>query len=253
MGRGAVRPGADDRELGKVVAFGQQPLANLARDVGLGSADQRAGGDLLDDAIGGLGRQPEELDLVGVLDHPELAEDLAGALQAGRREPLGDLQDVHRPESVADPEPRERPDRSSKGLGGEPPDERHRIVRLLPARDFDEPPADGRATACRCDLETRGHQGRRTGCRNDEHRQSLERHRVIAGEVVEVRPDADEEGVEPRLRGQPACRGDPLAEAGRRDDRAGRNGGRHRPAISTGSGSPSHAAIVRGPASNSRR
>ncbi len=96
-------------------------------------------------------------------------------------------------------------------------------------------------------------QGRRTGCRNDEHRQSLERHRVIAGEVVEVRPDADEEGVEPRLRGQPACRGDPLAEAGRRDDRAGRNGGRHRPAISTGSGSPSHAAIVRGPASNSRR
>ena len=38
-----------------VVTLGEQPLADLARDVRLGPADQPAGGDLGDDPIGGVG------------------------------------------------------------------------------------------------------------------------------------------------------------------------------------------------------
>ena len=39
---------------GLVVALGDEPLADLARDVGLGAPDQPAGGDLRDDPVGGV-------------------------------------------------------------------------------------------------------------------------------------------------------------------------------------------------------
>ena len=72
--RGGVWARADDREVRLVVALGDEPLADLARDVGLGPADQLAGGDLGDDPIGGVGRRGQQRDLVGVLDDPEPAE-----------------------------------------------------------------------------------------------------------------------------------------------------------------------------------
>ena len=52
--RRGVRARSDDRELGLVVALRDQPLADLARDVGLRAPDQPAAGDLPDDAIGGV-------------------------------------------------------------------------------------------------------------------------------------------------------------------------------------------------------
>jgi hypothetical protein len=52
-----------------------QAIADLPADLGLGSADQGPLADPGDHPIGGLRRQPEEGDLVGILDHPELAGD----------------------------------------------------------------------------------------------------------------------------------------------------------------------------------
>ena len=64
-------PGADDREQRLLVALGDEPLADLARDVRLGAPDEPAAGDLRNDPVGGVGREPEQRDLVGVLRHPE--------------------------------------------------------------------------------------------------------------------------------------------------------------------------------------
>ena len=75
MRRGGVGAGADDREVGLVVALGDEPLADLPRDVRLRPADQASGRDLGDDPIGGLGGEPQQRDLVGVLDHPQVAQD----------------------------------------------------------------------------------------------------------------------------------------------------------------------------------
>ena len=72
--RGGVGPRADDREVGLVVALGDEPLADLVRDIGLGPAHQPAAGDLGDDPVGGVGRRRQERDLVGVLDDPEPAK-----------------------------------------------------------------------------------------------------------------------------------------------------------------------------------
>ncbi len=82
MRRGRVRPGADDREMGLVVALGEQPFAYLSGDVGLGATDQPAGGDLGHDPVGCPGGQRQQCDLVGVLDHPDLAQE-----RRGEREP----------------------------------------------------------------------------------------------------------------------------------------------------------------------
>ena len=85
VGRGGVRPGPDDREMRLVVALGDESLADLAGDVRLGPPDQPAGGDLGDDAIGGVGRLGQQRDLVVVLDDPEAAQDRRGELEAWPR------------------------------------------------------------------------------------------------------------------------------------------------------------------------
>ena len=88
VGRRGVRAGADDREVGLLVALGDEPVADLARDVGLGPADEATGGDLGDDPVGGLGGEPEQRDLVGVLRHPERPQ---GAASPTRSRPRAGL------------------------------------------------------------------------------------------------------------------------------------------------------------------
>ena len=139
-GEAEFGPGADDREVGLVVALGDEPLADLARDVGLGPADQPAGGDLGDDPVGGVGRRGQQRDLVGVLDDPELGRGPAtpSSNDASARRSC-ETEQVPGGEVVRDGDP-ER----ARGRGGRPRrdrvadhagHERVRIVRLLPGHD----------------------------------------------------------------------------------------------------------------------
>ena len=75
VGRRGIRPGRDDRELGQLVALGSEPIPHLGGDVHFGPSDERSRRDLVDDPIRGGPGQPQQLDLVLILDHPELAED----------------------------------------------------------------------------------------------------------------------------------------------------------------------------------
>ena len=67
-----------------VVALGDEPLAHLVGDVGLGPPDQPAGGDLGHDPVGRLGRESQQRDLVGVLDHPQVRQDRRCGLEPRR-------------------------------------------------------------------------------------------------------------------------------------------------------------------------
>ena len=73
-----VRAGAHDREVRLLVAFGDESLADLPGHVGLRPSDQPPARDLADHAVGGLRGQAQERDLVGVLDHAQLAQDRRG-------------------------------------------------------------------------------------------------------------------------------------------------------------------------------
>ena len=99
VGRRGVGPRSDDRELGELVTLGPEPVADFVRDVRLGPSDEAPGGDLVDDSVGRLGREAQQLDLVGVLDHPQAAQD------ARRRGPLGVRQVGLEPEQVVGSEP----------------------------------------------------------------------------------------------------------------------------------------------------
>ena len=98
-------PRADDREVGLVVALGDEALADLAGDVRLGPADQPACRDLADDAVGGLRREAQQGDLVGVLRHPQLAQDERRGFERRAGEGPLESEQVHRHELVRDAQP----------------------------------------------------------------------------------------------------------------------------------------------------
>ena len=100
--RRRIRPGPDDGEFGVVVALGDQPLVDLARDVRLGPPDQPAGGDLGDDSVGGVGGLGQEGDLVVVLDDAQAAEDRRRELEACARQPFLEAEQVTRGQVVRD-------------------------------------------------------------------------------------------------------------------------------------------------------
>ena len=88
------------------MALGEEPVAHLVGDIGLGPPDQPARGDLRHDPVGGLRRQSQQRDLVGVLDHPEVAQDRRRGLEPGGRERGLQSQQVAGPERVGDGDPR---------------------------------------------------------------------------------------------------------------------------------------------------
>ena len=65
------------------MALGDEPIADLAGHVCLGPADQPAVRDLPDDAIGSLGGETQEVDLVVVLDDPQVAQNERGGHEPG--------------------------------------------------------------------------------------------------------------------------------------------------------------------------
>ena len=100
-----------------------------------------------------------------------------------------------------------RPGRHQRGR-----DERHRVLGLLPRGDLDRARCPGRARPRR----RRSSRGATSvtaprGGRDHEHRQALQRHRLVAREVPQVRPDADQESVQARP---------PLARAAPRSSRS---------------------------------
>ena len=217
MRRGRVGPRADDRELGAVVAFGDEALADLARDVGLGPPDEPAVGDLVDHPVGGLGGEPEEGDLVGVLHDPQLAQGERCGLEGDAGERGLEPQEVERPEPVGDADAggRRRQQAADAGNG---------VLRLLPRRDGHGAGDDGRAAAGRGGLQPRHEERDGAFGGHDEHRQPLERQGRVPGEVDEVGPDADEQRVEAAVADGGPGTLDPLGEAGGGNGRPARSG-----------------------------
>ena len=86
--------------------------------------------------------------------------------------------------------------------------------------------------------------------RQHEHRQPFEGHRPVARQVVEIRPDPDEERIQAVLGGRGHGPLESLPVAFGRDRRAG--GSRHR-VVSVGRAAVSQRVIVAGPSSNSLR
>ena len=138
----------------------------------------RPGGDLGDDPVGGVGGLGQQRDLVGVLDHPQAAEDRRRELEPGTGEP--------RLERGAGGAPRGRPRPRSAGRPGPPAaprtiDARTSAIRVRPPRPRARPasvaarPPAG--TIGGRGLEARHDQEPLAGRRDDEHRQALERHR----------------------------------------------------------------------------
>ena len=175
-----------------------------------------------DDPVGGLRRGPQQRDLVGVLDHPQLAQDGRREAEARRpaRGPPGAAAGAW-PASVSDTATRRRP-----GAGRRPPARTGSSVSSH-VRDLDRGPQAGLGGAA---LEARHDEDRRRSGAEDEHRQPLERHRLVAGQVAQVRADADEQRVEPGAVDRRHGAGQPRRVARGRRRADARRASRRRPA-----------------------
>ncbi len=183
---GGVLPGGDDGEVDLVVALGQQPGRDVGRHLGLGPPDEGdvTGVQLVGDPVGGRTGGTQGGDLRGVLDHPQRPDDVDGAAERRAVEPRQQFDEEPGPHLVTD--------RRRRRAAGEIGDDRRRVLGLLPraqrehARLIDdtgrlEPGDDHRR------LAIAGH---------DEHRQPLERHRLVAGEVRQVVTDRQQQHVD---------------------------------------------------------
>ena len=220
-----------------VVALGDEPFAHLACDVRLRPPDEASGRDLAHHAVGRLGGKPEQRDLVGVLDHPQVAQ------HRGRQRELDvgaegrlNAEQVHRQHRVGHRDPRGRGSSHGQLVG---------VLGLVPGHDLEGRPQPGFGGAA---LQPGDDDEGLAPGPDDEDRQALERHRLVAGQIAQVGPHADEQRVEAGLPGRSGGASKALGEARGRDDRAGGEG---HDLISTGR--PSQAATVAGPSSNSLR
>src|SRR3954451_7686305 len=129
------------------MAFVDEPIAHLARDVGLGAANETAARDGFDDTIGCTCRLAQQCDLLGVLYGAQRTEHSGS--KAERR--IGDgrleTQEESRPqpiryEQAAEPAPcaaesAELDFRAAVALFEARGDELERVLGLLPRRDVD--------------------------------------------------------------------------------------------------------------------
>ena len=221
------------------------------------------------DPVGGLGGQPQQLDLVGVLDHPQLAQDRAARSRAaptgcrsragGRASPTaGRSRRAGRSTRPADPDgrrPRGGPTRAIGSSVSSQVDDLDDAGRRPPGSAGPAPP------------RAAGRRGTTVRRRDDEHRQPLERHRPVAGRGSRG-PHRRRRAARRDRRGRErAGCADPLGEARRGDRAAGFARRRHPvdPVIARRSSAPASAArarrrgraerpaTARGPSSNSFR
>ena len=169
---------------------------------------------------------------------------------------------MHRPEPIRDSDPSPTPDRGPVSTrSATRPCGSSVSIHVAISTSVRVPGPGGRL------LEPGHDEDRRRAGDDGEHRQPLQRHRPVAGQVVEIRADADQGGGEAALgdeRGQTpealgvALGGDPRRRGGARS--SGRNllggGWIERGGIAgrrAGSVAASQRAIVAGPSSNSLR
>ena len=217
--RGRVGPGGDDREVRPFVAFRDEPLPGLTSDVGLGPAHEPSSGNLVDHAVGGQRGPPEQLDLVGILDHAKRAGDGRGGPERDPRQSSLEPEQMQRPERVVDPHARRSADRTDGPHGIR--DQVVRIVGLFPGHDLRGARGDRSRTPRRIGFEAWHDQDGGAPSPDDEHRQALERHGDVAGEVAQVRANAHEERAQPLLPDQPPGRPETLDVARRRNGGTG--------------------------------
>ena len=254
----------DDREVGGVVTLGDEPLADLPGDVRLGPPDEPSGGDRVDDAVGGRPGLAEQRDLLGILDHPQLAQDGRGRLEAGRQDLL-EPEQVARPEGVADADLQ-----PGRAIAAGPPPLPADASRTRSAtrrcadsvsshvrRSTKPAAAAGQPRAGSASRRGTTRLGRAPGAAgSDEHRQALQRHRRVAGQVAQVGADADEQGRQPLLGGDPLGRGEPRPRSARPGSRARGGAGRRSSATrprADRSSRPSRPPIVAAPAGHDGR
>ena len=171
--------------------------------------------DGLDDPVGSRSGRAQALDLVGVLDRPQLGDGLGRQPERGTVQSRLEPERVHGPEVVREQEPAGRGIRW-QGCG----DAVERVVRLGPGDDLDQAALGGRRSERRRPLQARHDQGRRPIDRQHEHGQALERQRRVAGQPAELRADADEEGRSAAIADRLPRGVDALAEASRRHGHA---------------------------------
>ena len=149
---------------------------DLVGHLGLGPADKGylAGQQGVGDGVGGSSGGTDGRYLLGVLHRPQRADDLAGRLEMGFRQGRLELEQVPGPASVRDAK---APPRSDEGG-----DDVACLLVLRPGSQLEKPRVMGDSR--RLDL------GDDQSCLvvdgQDEHRQTLERHRLVARQPGQV-------------------------------------------------------------------
>ena len=191
VGAGRVGPAADDGEVDDLVPGVDEPVADLARHLGLGAADE---GDLAPDELGGddVGggrRPPEGVHLGVVLDRPQRADDGGGRKPLPAGEGVLEAEDEGGPGAVGYGQPLAvGPDQAS--------DQGDRVVGLVPGPD----PEQLGVGSDPWFLEEGDDKGGVALDRQDQHGQPLEGHRLVAGQPRQVGTDGQEQDVDTQVR-----------------------------------------------------
>ena len=181
-----VGPGGDDGEVGALVTGVEHALDELPVDVDLAPAREALGAHGFGDRVDRDRRGTQRVDLGRVLDDAQRSGDVDRTAEVRARQRGLQLDDEARPGVIAD--------RGGGRLAHEPGDDGDRVLGLFPRADRERVgPLDD---AWR--LEARHHEHRVAVGREDEHRESLERHRLVTGEVRQVGARRQQQHVDPQ-------------------------------------------------------
>ena len=184
---GCVGSGGDDGEVGALVAGIEHALDELPVDLHLPTAREAFGAHPFGDRIDRGGGGPERVDLRRVFDDAKRSGHLDRPAELCARHRGLQLDQEARPGLI--------PDRGCGRLAREARDDGDRVLRLFPRADGERfGPLDDAWS-----LESRHHQHRIAVGREDEHRESVERHGFVTGEVGQVGARRQQQHVDPQL------------------------------------------------------
>jgi hypothetical protein len=198
---GGVGTGGHDGEVHARVPLGEQPPAELGGDGGLGPPHERdlACLELGGDAVGGCTGAPQRVDLGRVLHRAQGRRHRRRPPPGRGRQPGLELDEELRPRPV--------PDGHHPGPTGERSGDADRVLRLLPGAHRE----DGGERLHARRLQPGDDEGGVLVPGDDQHREPLERHRLVPREPREVGAEAQQHHVDAlRLHRRPHP-GQPLA------------------------------------------
>ena len=186
MWRRRVLARGDDREVHDLVTLGNNPCTEIGGHLGLRAPDERDRACLQfgGDPVHGSPCSPQRSDLCRILRHPHRADDVDSAPEGGVRHERNQLDEESCPHLI----PHGRHPRAP----GETRNDLDRILGLGPGVEREHPSLFGNT---RC-LKTRDDEDCVPIAGNHEHRQALERHGVIAGEVRQVEAEREQHHVD---------------------------------------------------------